>query len=519
MNNSARYWKNVALIREIQAQDHATYTVNELEIMYRDSVRDLDAEVRKIFNTFSVGAGITEAEARALINNAKNDEIAARLKELLAKTNDPAIRAELTKKIHAQAYGARMSRLEAVKQNVYAYFAGKALTEIQKTRTLYNTVIEESYYSTIHDIAKGCNVGINFSLIPQKTLDEMLSEKWHGAQFSERVWNNTAEAATRAQEIISRGLLAHTSRSKMADELAAVTNNTKYNAMRLVRTQTNHYTNLSELKAYKELGIEQYKYLATLDERTCETCSPLDGKIFYIKDAVEGVNYPSMHPHCRCTTTFPRNYAARWARDPHSGKGYKIPDMTYSEWIDSLSDEQKAAFEKNVKMYKNRSSDKKQYERYTNVLGKENVPKSFDLFQDLKYNDIAKYEDLKYYYRNINGRPIEYVKIDRDLEKAGITGKGRAYPVEKLNIVGWRIHAENRLKQSGLNKAEAIGFMDSAIAMMKQYPKPNTLFNYYSDNGVIGIKEIDSVVQTVVGQDRFREDTYKILEVMKKWLK
>ena len=246
MNNSARYWKNVALIREIQAQDHATYTVNELEIMYRDSVRDLDAEVRKIFNTFSVGAGITEAEARALINNAKNDEIAARLKELLAKTNDPAIRAELTKKIHAQAYGARMSRLEAVKQNVYAYFAGKALTEIQKTRTLYNTVIEESYYSTIHDIAKGCNVGINFSLIPQKTLDEMLSEKWHGAQFSERVWNNTAEAATRAQEIISRGLLAHTPRSKMADELAAVTNNTKYNAMRLVRTQTNHYTNLTE---------------------------------------------------------------------------------------------------------------------------------------------------------------------------------------------------------------------------------------------------------------------------------
>lgn len=267
------------------------------------------------------------------------------------------------------------------------------------------------------------------------------------------------------------------------------------------------------------MGIEQYKYLATLDERTCETCSPLDGKIFYIKDAVEGVNYPSMHPHCRCTTTFPRNYAARWARDPHSGKGYKIPDMTYSEWIDSLSDEQKAAFEKNVKMYKNRSSDKKQYERYIKVLGKENVPKSFDLFQDLKYNDIAKYEDLKYYYRNINGRPIEYVKIDRDLEKAGITGKGRAYPVEKLNIVGWRIHAENRLKQSGLNKAEAIGFMDSAIAMMKQYPKPNTLFNYYSDNGVIGVKEIDSVVQTVVGQDRFREDTYKILEVMKKWLK
>ena len=106
------------------------------------------------------------------------------------------------------------------------------------------------------------------------------------------------------------------------------------------------------------MGIEQYKYLATLDERMCETCSPLDGKIFYIKDAVEGVNYPSMHPHCRCTTTFPRNYAARWARDPHSGKGYKIPDMTYSEWIDILGDEQKAAFEKSKVVSSVKSIDK-----------------------------------------------------------------------------------------------------------------------------------------------------------------
>lgn len=41
-------------------------------------------------------------------------------------------------------------------------FKEKALTEIEKTKTLYNTVIEESYYRTVHDIAKGCNVGVYF---------------------------------------------------------------------------------------------------------------------------------------------------------------------------------------------------------------------------------------------------------------------------------------------------------------------------------------------------------------------
>lgn len=215
----------------------------------------------------------------------------------------------------------------------------------------------------------------------------------------------------------------------------------------------------------------------------------------------------------------PTDYAKRRARDSISGKGYKIDDMTYSEWIESLSGEQKAAFNKNVVMYKNRSSDKKQYARYVERLGNENVPKTFDLFQDLKYNRVSEYEDLKYYYRNINGRPIEYVKIDRELARLGIINKGKAYPVEDIEIKGWRVYAENRLAGSGLTKADAASFKDNAIAMMKRFPEPERQFNYYSENGIIGIKEVDGIVQTVIGRDRYDETTNQILEVMIKWLK
>lgn len=52
-------------------------------------------------------------------------------------------------------------------------------------------------------------------------------------------------------------------------------------------------------------------------------------------------------------------------------------------------------------MYKNRSSDKKQYARYIERLGIENVSKTFDKFQDVKYNKISKYEELKLLYADI----------------------------------------------------------------------------------------------------------------------
>lgn len=84
----------------------------------------------------------------------------------------------------------------------------------------------------------------------------------------------------------------------MAARLAEIMETSKYNAQRLVNTQVSYFMNMAELRAYEELGIEQYKYLATLDERTCESCSPLDNKIFKVSEAVGGVNYPPMHPHC-----------------------------------------------------------------------------------------------------------------------------------------------------------------------------------------------------------------------------
>lgn len=359
--SSADYWFKVALMREFDAHNRGAYTIQELRSMYDSVIKDIDKEIKKIFKTYKSGVQITTEEAERLINKAAQDKIADRLIEILKDTEDPKQRLELMHRTHAQAYGARISRLEAVKLNVYAYFKEKANAEIKRTKTLYKTVIEESYYRTIHDIAKGCNVGINFSLIPNKAIDEMLASKWHGEQFSNRVWNNTAKVAEQSQKIITEGLMSHAGYTQMAVKLAEIMETSKYNAQRLVNTQVSHFMNMAELKAYEELGIEKYKYLATLDERTCESCSPLDNKIFKVSEAVGGVNYPPMHPNCRCTTTMPTDYARRWARDPLTGRGYKVKDMTYSEWINSLTPEQKSAFNLHVRQYKNLSGDKKQY--------------------------------------------------------------------------------------------------------------------------------------------------------------
>ena len=94
--------------------------------------------------------------------------------------------------------------------------------------------------------------------------------------------------------------------------------------------------NKAEIEAYEEMGIKKFKYLAVLDSRTSEICRDMDGKIFDVKDAVQGENTPPLHPNCRSTIVpyISKEYEPeiRIARDPETGKNYYIENMNYREW-------------------------------------------------------------------------------------------------------------------------------------------------------------------------------------------
>ena len=289
---------------------------------------------------------------------------------------------------------------------------------------------------------------------------------------------------------------------------------------------------MSEIESYKETGIKKYRFLATLDIKTSEVCRNMDGKEFDVDKAVPGENLPPLHPWCRSTTISTMNKQVmdklqRRARDPVTGKTYLIPaNMNYNEWYDKYvkSDPQAAL---SVKKFKNKYSDKKQHEKYRAVLG-ENVPKSFAKFQDLKYNDVNKWRDIKYYARYIDGRPIEYVKIDRELEKLGITNKGRAcvpdngikaYILPDTDSKREPYHIMHRMKERNITDDDVRSFKDNAIIAMSQWNGKR--MEYYSYDGVCVISKTDTgwVYKTAWKKEDYDETTIQVLEVCKKYVK
>lgn len=397
---SKAYWVKRAVEVETYLQSQADSVKDGVIKAYERAIKNVNNDIEKTFKAY-ISTDIPEKEARRLMSIADSDKQYEELLELYDETDDKTVKKEILNRINAQSYGARISRLEGLKRNVYIYFRHVANEAIKEQKKLYDSAVKTAYYTNIFDTAKGLNCGIDFSLVPQRAVNMVLSEPWHGHNYSERVWIHNDRFIQAVGQTIEDGIISGHSVSRMTDKLIDYVKDTAPGGIRtsaetLVRSETAHFMNQGQRMAYEEIGIKQYRFVAALSELTCDTCGNLDGSVFDTDKAVEGENFPPIHPRCRCVTIMADvNLTSRIAREPLTGENYKVDgSMTFDEWKNGLSDEQKNALELHVKQMRNRSADKVQYEKYSQIFGKE-FPKTLDDFVDMKYNDSDRWEQFK----------------------------------------------------------------------------------------------------------------------------
>src|SRR6185312_8870527 len=76
-------------------------------------------------------------------------------------------------------------------------------------------------------------------------------------------------------------------------------NTSRSNAARLVQTEQAFFSAVSQRDVFKELDVERYEIVATLDSKTSDICQSLDGEVFKMSDYEPGVTANPFHPRCR----------------------------------------------------------------------------------------------------------------------------------------------------------------------------------------------------------------------------
>ena len=73
-----------------------------------------------------------------------------------------------------------------------------------------------------------------------------------------------------------------------------------YSLTSLLRTESDTAQAEASISTYKAAGVTKYEYCAMKDDKTCDRCKELDGKIFKVSEKQPGVNFPRIHRNCRC---------------------------------------------------------------------------------------------------------------------------------------------------------------------------------------------------------------------------
>lgn len=143
------------------------------------------------------------------------------------------------------------------------------------------------------------------SAVNEQLLNNAINGIWcpDGRNWSSRIWTNKSMLAERVRSGVIDTIARGAGKDELIGQLQKDFNVCFNYADRIARTELSYVQNQSTRDKYEEAGIEKYMVLPAHDERTCSgECEAIEGKVFLLKDAVVGVNYPPIHPNCRCTT-------------------------------------------------------------------------------------------------------------------------------------------------------------------------------------------------------------------------
>ena len=338
MNNSEYWAERFAQIEDAQHRE-AGLIAADIYDAYERAKRELDKKIALWYARFAEKNNITLAEAKQLLAGKDLEEFKWDVWDYIDHGKENAIDQRWMKELENASARVHVSKYEALKIQLRQSLEELAAKYEGTMQEGMSDVYQSTFYHTAFEVQKGFGVGFDIAGVDQHLVEKVLSKPWaaDGLNFSDRIWKNKQLLVDTLDKELTQGLILGKDPQKVINAVSDKMDVSKSQAGRLVMTESAYFGSEARKDCFKELDVEQYIIVATLDNRTSETCREMDGKVFNMSDYKVGLTAPPFHINCR-TTTAPyfedmQGIGDRAARDEETGKTYTVPrDMKYGEW-------------------------------------------------------------------------------------------------------------------------------------------------------------------------------------------
>lgn len=333
---SKDYWEIRFELIERALRKKAELAASEINRYFKQAQSEIEKEILAWYARFAVNNQITMAQARRLLKADELSELHWDVREYIRHGEMLQLNSDWIKQLENASAKFHITRLESLKlqtQQILESLFGKQFSVAEK---LLKRTYLDGYYHTAFEIQKGMSIGWDISAINEDELIKVLNRPWpsDGRTFSDRIWRSKTALVNDLHSQLTRNILLGRPPNESISFIADKFKTSKSNAERIILTESAYISSLAHKDCFKNLEVEQFEVLETLDGKTCKICGDMDGRVFDMVDFAPSVTAPPFHPRCRgCTVPhFDNNTGDRAARGADGGIYYVSSDMTYNTW-------------------------------------------------------------------------------------------------------------------------------------------------------------------------------------------
>lgn len=334
------YWKKRFEQLEDAMNNKGAQYMKDSEAIYRKAISNTEKEISRWYTRFADNEGISYQRAVEMLTGDELKEFHLDVKEYIQKGKTLGVSDQWSKELERASTKVHISKLEALKLQMQQQVEELTGKKAKGITDLMSDIYSDTFYKTAFEIQKGFGVATNFAKLDKKVIDKILVKPWasDGSNFSERIWgSHRAQLVNKLHEGLTLNLIQGKPPDNLIKEIANTFEVDRKRAATLVFTEKAYFQSIAQRDSFKNLGIEEYEIVATLDTKTSEICREMDGRHFKLSDYQIGLTAPPFHPRCR-TATAPffddefEDEVKRAARD-ENGDYYTVPaNMKYDEW-------------------------------------------------------------------------------------------------------------------------------------------------------------------------------------------
>lgn len=340
---SSEYWRKRFEYLEKQRYKKNKLTIDEIEKLFNRSQKSIEEQIWLWYSRFAENNNISVDEAKRLLRGKELEEFKWSVEEYIKYARENELNQQWQKKLENASARVHISRLEALKiemQSLIEALYGESLTI---TTEHLNEIYKDTVYKGMYELQKGTGAFFDIAAVNQKQIEVAVYKSWtaDNTTFSEKIWSNRQKLIYDVQSQLIRNIQTGAACNNSIDFIAKKYKTAKYNAGRLIMSESARVAAEADKANYNDFGIEKVQIDETLDSETCKECRDIDQTTVALSDYIPGVTVPPFHPWCRGTTTpyFDDDIqkkiderVGRASRNPENNKYKRVENIDYKEW-------------------------------------------------------------------------------------------------------------------------------------------------------------------------------------------